>query len=287
MGHTRSNDLDLHGRGASAAALRRGLFSKGGRRFLFSVMMTALVVGGVVKIAAAQEASSAEEQALDRAARELFAAGMAAVEENRFSVAVQRFQRAYELSERPALLYNVGYAADRARQDEVALQAYREYVRLAPDGEYRGRAETRIGFISALLEEGEDTAPEVAEPVSIEVPVAHGPDPVDRVVVPADLAADATGAHWLVGAGAVVLAGAGVALAFGFMDQQAVENPRPDAPWDEVSEANERGPALLTAGFIAGAVGLSTIVAGIVWLAAGGDDDAPVTWTPWGVEGSF
>lgn len=285
MEHVRSADLGPHAGVLPGPRMRR---------FAFVVVLVMIALGGIVHRAAAQDAEDAEAAALDRAARELFAAGMAAVEDSRFDSAVEQFQRAYDLSHRPALLYNVGYAADRARQDEVALQAYEEYVRLAPDGEYRARAETRIAFIAELLAEAAPTAPE-REPAAAPRTEAAPASTVEAAteVTAADLsatevtAADLTGAHWTLALGAVLAASGGTALAFGFVDQDAVENPRSGAPWDEVSAAYERGPALLTTGYVVAAVGLAAVATGIVWAVVGGSEDSSVAWTPWGVEGSF
>jgi len=61
-------------------------------------------------------------------ARGLFEEGRRAFDEGRFSQALERFEEAYALSGRPELLYNVGLAADRLRDDARALEAFEGYL---------------------------------------------------------------------------------------------------------------------------------------------------------------
>jgi tetratricopeptide (TPR) repeat protein len=73
----------------------------------------------------------------DREARFLFEAGRTAYDAGRYREALAHFQGAYDLSLRPQLLYNVGQAADRLRQDEVALDAFERYLSALPVADNR------------------------------------------------------------------------------------------------------------------------------------------------------
>lgn len=61
------------------------------------------------------------EQA-DLVARGLFLEGVAAFSEARYETTLDRFNFAYQLSQRTALLYNVGLTEDRPRHDREAAR---------------------------------------------------------------------------------------------------------------------------------------------------------------------
>ncbi|MFK7998660.1 MAG: hypothetical protein AB8H86_03645, partial [Polyangiales bacterium] len=75
-------------------------------------------------VCAAQDAAGeAEEQDIgDVEAQARFTAGEIAFSAGRFEDALSDFQRAYELSERPQLLYNIGLTAYRLRDDVLARE---------------------------------------------------------------------------------------------------------------------------------------------------------------------
>lgn len=99
-----------------------------------------IVTVALSSVASAQEVSADD----DRAAREAFQRGQAAFDDGAFEDALTEFQRAWELSHRPALLYNVGVAADRLRRTSQALEAFEQYVDLVPDAPNRREVEGRI-----------------------------------------------------------------------------------------------------------------------------------------------
>src|SRR5688572_22790375 len=61
---------------------------------------------------------AAQDADVDMRARQLFEEGRGLFAEQRYEDALDRFRRSYDLSHRPALLYNIGLAADRARLDQ-------------------------------------------------------------------------------------------------------------------------------------------------------------------------
>ena len=69
----------------------------------------------------------------ERVARELFEQGRDAYTEGRFEDARELFERSYERSGRPELLYNIAQAAERTRDDEHALETYRAFLEALPD----------------------------------------------------------------------------------------------------------------------------------------------------------
>jgi tetratricopeptide (TPR) repeat protein len=77
-------------------------------------------------------------------AKALFQAGKAAYEAGKYADALKYFEQAYEQSQRPRMLYNVGQAADRARNDERALEAFRRFLELLPDDEHVPEVQLRV-----------------------------------------------------------------------------------------------------------------------------------------------
>lgn len=125
----------------------------------------------------------------DDEARALYDAGVMAYGNGRFGEALERFQRAYELSHRPALLFNVASCQDRLRQDARAVESYRAYLEAQPDAENRGFVEERIRFLEGTT--SASRAP-TASPEPVATPGATVPTPAVAasqagvVAVPAD-----------------------------------------------------------------------------------------------------
>jgi hypothetical protein len=88
----------------------------------------------------------------DGRARHLFEAGRAAWDEGAFRQAWEDWRESYRLSKRPALLYNIGQAADRLRMDREALEAFRMYLEKNPDAPNRREVETRIRVLEREIE---------------------------------------------------------------------------------------------------------------------------------------
>lgn len=219
----------------------------------------------------------AQDETRDSEARGLFDAGVSAYGGGRYEEALGYFQRAYDLSERPVLLYNIGTAAERARRDEVALRAYEQYLERVPDAANRARVETRITALRALVSAepaSAGEAPVLASAGEAPVLASAGEDFVAiDVEAPVEVSAgsgDAGVAPWIVLAGgAAVMVVGGVLLGVGLADQATVENPPPGASWEDSAAAYDRGPALLTSGAVLLPVGVAIAAVGLVWGVAG------------------
>jgi tetratricopeptide (TPR) repeat protein len=97
--------------------------------------------------ASAQSAAGSSDQIPrenDDIARGLFQAGKAAYEAGAYRDALSYFEQAYERCGRSALLYNVGQAADRLRQDDKAIDSFTKYTEQNPDAPNRAEVEKRI-----------------------------------------------------------------------------------------------------------------------------------------------
>ncbi len=112
----------------------------------------------------------------DAVARKLFEAGKVAYEAGDYEDALRFFEQAHERSARPALLFNIGQAADRLREDERALTAYRAYLEQVPGAHNRTAVEARIRAIERAQQRRE---PRASEPV-----VAPTPEATARAATP-------------------------------------------------------------------------------------------------------
>lgn len=95
--------------------------------------------------------SGASNASLDAEARGIFMAGKAAYDDARYETALGHFKRAHELSSRPALLFNIGQAADKLRRDQEALDAFKAYLAQVPDGEGAREAESQVRILEQRL----------------------------------------------------------------------------------------------------------------------------------------
>lgn len=99
----------------------------------------------------------------DLEARRLYEAGEVAFRSGRYEDALERFRDAYELSERPELLYNIASTAERLRRDEEALDGYRRYLDALPTAHNRDEVAARIQILERSLDASEAEA-EATEP---------------------------------------------------------------------------------------------------------------------------
>jgi tetratricopeptide (TPR) repeat protein len=135
-----------------------------GLRRAFSVIVVGLGWVVVAPSASAQEAdaqAAPEDSARDVEARALFEAGRAAFLDGRHEDALQSFQRAYELSGRPVLLFNIAASLDRLRRNEEALELFGRYLTEVPDAENRAEVEGRMRALRTAIDE--DRAREARE----------------------------------------------------------------------------------------------------------------------------
>ncbi len=103
--------------------------------------------------ARAQETPTGVSANADEEARALFAAGREAYNDARYEEALGLFHRAYELSGRPAMLYNIGQTADRLRLDAEAMEAFDSYLRALPRADNHLEVETRLAVLRRSVTE--------------------------------------------------------------------------------------------------------------------------------------
>lgn len=189
--------------------------------------------------------ATAHAQRRDDEARALYSAGEIAFGEGRYEYALVHFQRAYELSPRPILLFNIGASAERLSRDTLALEAYEQYLQELPDAPNRRVVAARIVLLRQAL------YGQPAQPLETEPPTS-------------------TVAPWVVvgvGASAVVLGA--VFTGLGFADAATVRDLPDGTPWAAVADEYERAPRRQLAGLALLGVGTVAVVTGVVLALTG------------------
>lgn len=205
----------------------------------------------------------------DQQARELYSAGELAYGEGRFDEALGLFQRAYELSGRPELLYNVGLAATNAGDERAALAALEQYLRDIPEAPNRGIVEGRIANLRREIEEEETNAhaaeEERARQAALEAERARASNDGVRT------------AGWaLTIAGGVLAAGGVATLVPGLLDVSTVNDAAEGTPWSDLRGPYERAPILTGVGYAAIGVGVCALGVGLGLALSATDPEAPV-----------
>lgn len=186
--------------------------------------------------------------ARDQQARQLYAAGRDAYNAGDFQKAYDSFRECFTLSHEPALLYNVASALQGLKRPHDAAEALRSYLRLKPDDPDRPQIEERVRTLEEeqrLLELERKAAepptpvtppttppagPTVAEPT----PPANGTNALTASAPPSSREKERMHKRTalIVGltAGAIVVAGVAIGLAFGLQPKEAPLTPSPVGP---------------------------------------------------------
>jgi tetratricopeptide (TPR) repeat protein len=222
-------------------------------RALFGILF--VLASSAALTAHAQSSTPADEEAHLR-----FEAGRAAYQRGGFEDALADFQRAYELSHRYELLYNIGSTFDHLRRDDEAIDAFTRFLAEAPaDNPNRQEVERRI----EVMREARARTDVVPEPEIT-------PEPVAPVAPPTSSSADP--APWiLVGVGTAVLIAGAIVLALGVSDQSTVESATAPTRWPDLVDTYNRAPILEGVGIAALVVGAVGVGVGVAWaLGSGG-----------------
>ena len=177
--------------------------------------------------------SNAQDQRLDKA-KQLFSAGRTAYEQGDYEKAYASFKECYLLSHEPALLYNISSALQGLRRPHEAAEALRSFLRLRPDDPEKGAMEERIRTLEEEqrlidLENRDKTPPPVTPPpVTPVAPVT----PPTASAPPTEKERMRKRTALIVGitAGAVVVAGVAIGLAFGLQPKEQPLTPAPIGP---------------------------------------------------------
>ncbi|MBX2801097.1 MAG: tetratricopeptide repeat protein [Myxococcales bacterium] len=212
--------------------------------------------------------TQADDADLNRAeAKRLFDVGVQLYEEGQYGPAIEAFQRAYDLTEHPELLFNMANAQERHGDLEGAIRSLDRY-RLDAEPDEREVLSRRILSLEARVKAAETAAAAAAAP-----PTTTPPPPLATPT--------RSGPRWaIVSAGALTFAtfGATSAVTYGasrrFLrneDQESYETVR---PVNNVSLA------------LAG-LGLVTTTVGLTWRKRPSDGTASVRLGPNGIVANF
>jgi hypothetical protein len=222
---------------------------------LGAVTLGAVTLGAVTlsSVAAAQERSPApgeRELTPDERARELYLRGDRLYAEGSYDEAIVALKQAYELSHRPALLFNIANAYERLGRYEEALLYLNQYAPSAPEHQQHVVLK-RIRALEQRAEERRDqdrrreseATPPLAPPAR--APEGASPSTAAGGTLPAtaypepDAATEATGRPPLLGyaIGGAGLLAIGVGTAFGI----SASSSRSDAE----SQCRDNGDVLL------------------------------------------
>jgi len=164
-----------------------------------------------------------DEQA---AARTAFKDGRVAFDRGHFAEALERFEHAYSLSGRSELLFNIGLAADRIREDERALEAFEQYLKETPDSTHREQVEQRVIALRQALARRQEVVPTPAEVASVS---AKPPERSPLGPSPSDRDDGSVLSAWWFWTGAAVLLVAGGATAYVLLQpEEQAELPKPN-----------------------------------------------------------
>ena len=188
----------------------------------------------------------------DAEARTRFSTGREAFSRGDYATAVTEFERAYVLSRRPQLLYNVGTTYERLHRWDEARNALQRYLDAVPDAPDRAEVEGRIRIIDVEIQHQAITATAQAE--APRVVVVERPVIVTSPVRPWRVTA------WVAG-GLTVVSG-GLVLAVGLLANQhysqLLHDCSPNCPQSDVDDMRLRRDLVNTAiGVTAGATAVT------------------------------
>jgi tetratricopeptide (TPR) repeat protein len=143
----------------------------------------------------------------------------------RYKDAAHEYEEAFRLKPDPAFLFNIGQAYRQGHEDELALRAYKGFLRRLPDTDNRSEVEGYIRQLQQRLDEKRKAAeaapppqpqpaPQPAPPQAPPQPQAVAPAPAPLVVAPAAPPREHVPAYkkwWVWTIVGVVVVGAGAA----------------------------------------------------------------------------
>ena len=226
-------------------------------------------------VAWASSASAQSDASSDADARRYFEEGRTAYEAGNFEVAVRGFRRAYLLSPRPALLYNIGQAELRSGHDALALEALEGFLRQAPpeDGR-RGEVEERVRVLRSMGVRPASEAEAEAAQHAVELPdggTSGQPTETSSTTTTTATTSSTSDsgpgvAPWIVlGAGGAVLVVGAVLMGVASSDAARVTSAGDGASWSELRGVADGAQTMWGVGIAMLGVGIAAAGAGLVW----------------------
>ena len=231
----------------------------------FALTMSMSVVGSK---AFAQKRTRA--QRIEQA-KKAFIAGTKAYEGGAFPKALYHFEKAYDLTKSPDLLYNIATVSDRMRNDKKALGAYEGYIKARPRSQDRQHVMGRIRVLRKAIKAetqseiraSEDAARRAQRAAQQATAKIKEERPLTKKVPPG------AGPWATIGmSGAVMVTGA-VFFALGRKDIKKIEGVSQISLWEDFSDIKNRGEKRTKVGVILLGVGAAGVLGGALWQATG------------------
>lgn len=206
------------------------------------------------------------ELAADAEARAHFDTGRAAYKGGRFEDAAHAFRRAYVLSPRYQLLYNIGQAELRAEHNERALAAFEGFLRQAPEANpHRSEVQERVNVLRGM---GVTPAFEVT--LDQDAPAREASPNQAPAVEPSS---ESKLGPWIViGAGAAGVITGAVLMGVGMSKAQEVTDAPVDSRWVKLKDTADTANLFWGMGIGTSVVGLVAVGGGIAWAIAGSSE---------------
>lgn len=256
---------------------------------LVAVLVAAWLVPGVAWADPDRNPPSGDDKVTSREYRQALDRGHDLFKRKKWQVARKHYQKAYEISPQPIILFNIGSTYRREGNHIDALFYYHRYLEEAPkDAPYRSFTETAIVDLEAKIAKAKaDTrakSPAKSKTDETPLPATRPPQPVkdepNRVL-------QATGIILAVaGLGGLGWAGYQASEARNAADQ--LNDSSDGTPWSsELQDTFDRGESAETQAKVFAAAGGAAIVVGTVLFIVGkadsndGDSDKnSISWTP-------
>jgi tetratricopeptide (TPR) repeat protein len=120
-----------------------------------SLALAALAaLAGLGALGALRPAPAAAQPAVDDRAKAAahFKQGQAYFKADDFDRAIPEYQAAFDLSAEPSLIFNIALCHSRANRPAQALEAYRRYLELAPDGDIADEARDEVARLTPIVD---------------------------------------------------------------------------------------------------------------------------------------
>lgn len=257
-------------------------------------MTRCLGLAAIVGVLMCTSAALAQEDS-DERARLHFESGRSYFDEGAYERALQEFERAYELSPRVAMLFNLGTTYERLGRLGEAADAFEGYLEGTPDAQNRATLTRRIANLrrrAASQESGSSEGSETTETTTTTTTSTQ-----TTTDAPPSSGGGGGGDGLLIG-GIAALSVAGVGLAmtgiFGGLtlsEQGTIEDgcgATASCSEDQISDLRTFATVTDVSWIVAAVAGATGVVLLALGLTAGGDDSqASIRFNGTGVEGTF
>lgn len=249
-------------------------------RLLLAVAVS-FFLGSAVQAQDIQPAAARSLDPMDESeARSHFDAGYAYFQEARYDDALREFERAYDLSPRPALLFNMSQCYERLGRLDEAIRYLEQFINTTPPPTDRAFQERRLSNLRARQESG---TTDTTEPVELIAPdsardvVSPSAESLQRSEPrheePEIEASSGRGlAYAFLGIGAVGLITMGVSGGLALSEKSRLQTDCGSAGCPESETTSLRTRALVAD--IGLGVGVAGAVVGLILLLTSGSDDA-------------